>query len=276
MTLPEEFTFSQSSLQDFADCPSRFQLRYLLRQRWPAPEVDDLLEYERNQEQGAAFHRLVQQHLVGIPAEALLARLTKPEQADLRSWFETYLRGGLDGLPADRRAEVTLTVPLGEYALLAKFDLLAVEAGGRAVIVDWKTGDHLPKSERLARRLQTIVYRYVLAKGGDHLYGGKPIPPEQIEMVYWYAALDGATRRFPYDAAQMAADEAYLLALVAEIDDPAQAFPLTPDEARCRYCVYRSLHDRGRFGGPLAGWEEDAEMDLDFELDLEQIVAIEF
>ena len=85
--------------------------------------------------------------------------------------------------------------------------LLDHVTGGRAIIVDWKTGAHIPKAERLAKRLQTIVYRYVLAAGGDGLNGGQPIPPERIEMIYWYADHDGETLRFRYDAAQFAADD---------------------------------------------------------------------
>jgi CRISPR/Cas system-associated exonuclease Cas4 (RecB family) len=275
MNLPDDFTFSQSSLQDYVDCPRRFQLRYLLNQRWPAPEVDDMLEFERRMEQGERFHHLVHQHLAGIAPDTLTKRLTDP---DLRRWFAAYLKNGLDDVPSQVRPEITLTVPLGEYMLLAKFDLLAVEPGGRALIVDWKTGAHIPKAERLAQRLQTIVYRYVLAAGGDGLNYGEPIPPERIEMIYWYAKHEGATRRFPYDAAQFAADEAYLRGLVAEIDSRAD-FPLTPDESRCRFCVYRSLCNRGENAGSLAEWDETDDPALDdgdFTLDIGQIAEIEF
>lgn len=274
MNLPADFIFSQSSLQDYTDCPRRFELRYLLRQRWPAPEVDDMLEFERRMEQGDHFHHLVHQHLVGIPPEILTKRLTDP---NVTRWFAAYRRTGLDGLPAQRRPETTLTVPIGDYALLAKFDLLAIEPNGRALIVDWKTGAHIPRTETLTKRLQTIVYRYVLAKGGDQLNNGNPIAPENIEMIYWYADHDGATRRLPYDSTQLAADEAYLLNRVTEINTRPD-FPLTPDESRCRFCVYRSLCNRGESAGSLANFDEDYDNTTlsDFSIDLDQIAEIEF
>lgn len=275
MNLPEDFVFSQSSLQDYADCPRRFQLRYLQRQRWPAPEVDDMLEFERRMQQGEHFHHLVHQHGVGIPPELLTKRL---EDEQVRGWFETYLRNGLDGVPDERRAEMTMSVPLGEYTLLAKFDLLAIKPSERALIMDWKTGQRFPSADALAARMQTVVYRYVLAKGGDHLNGGKPIPPEQIEMVYWFAEHDGETRRLPYNAAQFAADEAALLQLVHEIDTRPD-FPLTSDERVCRFCTYRSLNDRGVTAGSIAEWETDELdniSDSDFNIDLDQIAEIEF
>ncbi|NCT22292.1 PD-(D/E)XK nuclease family protein, partial [bacterium] len=59
------FTFSQSSLQDYADCPRRFQLRYIEQLAWPAVETEPALENERRQQEGLLFHRLAQQHLIG-------------------------------------------------------------------------------------------------------------------------------------------------------------------------------------------------------------------
>lgn len=271
--LAPDFTFSQSSLQDYVDCPRRFELKYLLQQRWPAPEVDDMLEFEHRMEQGDRFHHLVHQHLLGIPPQILTKRLT--DTAVIR-WFDAWLRAGLDDLPTQRRPEITLTVPLGDYALLAKFDLLAVEPG-RALIIDWKTGAHIPRAETLTKRLQTIVYRYVLAKGGDHLNNGQPIPPEHIEMIYWYADHDGTTRRLPYSQTQLEADETYLLGLITEIDTRAD-FPLTPDETRCRFCIYRSLCNRGELPGSIDSWDEDTN-NLNFDdlmIDLDQIAEIEF
>lgn len=272
MNLPEDFIFSQSSLQGYVDCPRRFQMRYLQRQRWPAPEVEEILQYEQRMAQGEQFHHLVHQHLVGIPDSLLLKRL---EDSAVRTWFQTYLATGLTDLPEDLRPESTMTVPLGDFALAARFDLLAIQPGQRAVIMDWKTGQHIPAREHLASRLQTIVYRYVLAKGGAYANGGKTIPPEQIEMVYWYAQHSGKTLRFAYSAAQMAADETYLLALLAEINTRPD-FPLTVDDSRCRYCVYRSLWDRGREAGPIDAWDEDTESLESFTIDLDQIGEIAY
>jgi CRISPR/Cas system-associated exonuclease Cas4 (RecB family) len=271
--LPNDFMFSQSSLQDFVDCRRRFELKYLLKQRFPAPQVDDILEFEHRMEQGERFHQLLHQHLIGIPSDLLHARIQDSEVAD---WFTIYLKNGLDNVPNQRYPEKTLTIPIGDYGLLAKIDLLAI--GDTIQIIDWKTSRYIPQGNTLDNRLQTIVYRYVVAKGAAYLNGAKPIVPEQIEMVYWYAVHGGETRRFNYSQTQFEVDEAYLLQLIADIDK-TQGFPLTSDERRCRFCSYRSLCDRGRVAGSLEEWDtadyESADLS-EFEIDFEQIAEIEF
>jgi hypothetical protein len=64
-------TLSQSSLQDYVDCARRFQLRYIDRLSYPAIESEPALENEKHQQEGEYFHRLVQQYLIGIPAEQI-------------------------------------------------------------------------------------------------------------------------------------------------------------------------------------------------------------
>lgn len=271
--LPDDFVFSQSSLQDYVDCPRRFELKYILRQRWPAPEVDDMLEFEKRMEQGQRFHQLVHQHLLGIRAEMLTQYINDDK---VKTWFETYLNNGLKNVPSNRYPEQTLTVLIGQYAFLAKFDLVAF--GDTVVIMDWKTSRNLPKREWLASKLQTIVYRYVLAKAGNKLNNNQPILPEKIEMRYWFANHNGNVFAFKYDAAQAQTDEQYLLDLAKEIDTRA-IFPLTDDIHRCQFCAYRSLCDRGKSAGSLEEWElaDYDDIDLtDFEIDIDQIAEIEF
>ncbi|MYD11135.1 MAG: PD-(D/E)XK nuclease family protein [Chloroflexi bacterium] len=273
MSLSADFAFTQGSLQDYADCARRFELRYIQRLRYPAPEVNQILEYEERIRQGNRFHKLAQQHTNGIPAELLGRSLA--DEPELARWWQDALAGGLDDLPPQRHAEVTLQTPLGGQRLVAKYDLLALAPGGAAVIVDWKTGERLPARDVLERRLQTVVYRYVLAQAGAHLYSG-PIPPERIRMDYVYVARGAQRVSFVYSAAQLAADEARLLEMVGAIGAAAE-FPLTEDARRCKYCTYRAFCDRGD-AGDLRDFESDEADEADEALDLEfdQIAEIEF
>ena len=276
MTLPTDFQFSQGSLQDYVDCPRRFQLRYLLRLAWPAVEAEPALENERHLQQGAAFHRLIHQHVLGILPARLSSTVT---DADLRRWWHNYLEHGLKDLPATRYPEVVLSAPLGGYRLIAKYDLIAVDAGRRSVIVDWKTSRKRSRRRWLAERLQTKVYPYLLVRAGSHLNAGQPFEPEQVEMVYWFAEYPDDPARFTYDTAQYEADEAYLTSLIVEIAGVRdEDFPLTTQERHCRYCPYRSLCQRGIRAGAYDEIEDELELGegFDVSLDFEQIAEIEY
>jgi CRISPR/Cas system-associated exonuclease Cas4 (RecB family) len=276
MTLPIDFQFSQASLQDYVDCPRRFQLRCVLRLAWPALEAEPALENERYLQQGAVFHRLVHQHALGLPPDQLSRTVT---DEDLRRWWHNYLAAPPADLPASRYPEIVLSAPLGSHRLVARYDLVAVDAGRRATIVDWKTSRQRPRHAWLAGRLQTRVYPYLLVRAGVHLNAGRSLQPEQVEMVYWFADFPANPARFAYDAAQYEADGVYLAALSEEIarlgDDD---FPLTPQERRCRYCAYRSLCQRGISAGAFDEMEDESEPgdDFDLALDFEQIAEIEY
>jgi CRISPR/Cas system-associated exonuclease Cas4 (RecB family) len=272
--LPDTFQFSQASLQDYVDCPRRFQLRYVLMQPWPALVSEPPSEAEQQMQRGADFHRLAHQHILGLDP-ARLAETIHDET--LARWWQTYLARPPAGLPdAVRRAEIVVTVPLAGYRLLAKFDMLAAVPGERMTIVDWKTSRKPPTRRTLARRLQTRVYRYLAVESTASYNGGQPPRPDQIEMIYWFANEGGKTERFAYDAGQHRADHDYLAALIREIvAREEEIWPLTPDVRQCRFCNYRSLCDRGVKAGFLVDLERDLEPE-EIEIDLEQIAEIEF
>jgi hypothetical protein len=280
--LPPGFNFSQGSLQDYTDCPRRFWLRYVLRLAWPAVQSEPALENERRLQQGERFHRLAQQYWLGVPAERLEAMI---QEAELHAWWEPFMRFARSLRGAGRLyPELGLSAPLGEQRLVAQYDLLAASEDGRFTIYDWKTSARKPQRDWLKERLQSRVYPYLLASAGASLNGGQPIPPEAIEMVYWFPAQPDQPERFAYGARGYAEDQATLRALAQEIarraeaaDAPA-AFPLTGQEKRCAYCVYRSLCERGERAGSLetGELEAEAEPELELTLDFEQIAEIEF
>jgi len=272
--LPETFQFSQNTLQDFVDCPRRFELKWVLMQPWPALITGQPLEFEQHMQRGSALHHLAHQAALGLDPEQLAAAIHDPV---LASWWQTFRDYPPPRLPETiRQAEVTVSAPLAGHRLMAKYDLLAADPGERLVIVDWK-GVHKPPSRAaLARRLQTRVYRFLAVKAGTGFNTGRRPQPEQIEMVYWFAAREGQVQRFPYDAQQYAADAEYLFDLVSDIGSRQEpGWPLTGDERRCRFCNYRSLCDREVGPGFLEDMEDDVEVE-ELDIDLEQIAEIEF
>jgi len=155
-------TLSQSSLQDYVDCARRFQLRYIDRLAYPAVESEPALENEKHLREGELFHRLVQQFLIGVPAEQV-GRLANTD--NLNRWWGNFLQSknlsGFEDLTG-LHPEATLSAPLGNFRLLAKYDLIAVREN-KAAIYDWKTYRKRPRDEWLSARMQTRVYRALLA-----------------------------------------------------------------------------------------------------------------
>jgi hypothetical protein len=233
-------------------------------------------------EQGRRFHQLAQRHSLGLPETDLNRTLDDP---DLRRWWRNYRESPPPRLPtALRRPEVALSTPQSGYRLVARYDLVALDAGQpgqrRAVIVDWKTNQKRPNSTTLAARLQTRVYRYVLAEAGAALNDGVPPSPHQITMVYWFAEHPAQPEILPYDAAQHAADAAYLADLIARIAAHATSdekeWPLTSNDRHCRFCTYRSLCDRGVLPGPLTEFDADQALDLSLDFEFEEVEEIEY
>ncbi len=287
LPLPPTFAFSQSSLQAYEDCPRRFWLAYVEQLAWPAIEASPVQEHEQMIRLGSTFHRLVQRAEVGLEPDLLAAGLEPP----LAGWFNTYLRHRPADLPNTlREIEHTLTIPFPNrlqaganapeqpaYRLAAKYDLIAVEPGERAVIIDWKTTRQRTDPATLRQRLQTLVYPYLLVEASTGLPWG-PIQPEQVEMRYWFTSAPAQPVIFRYDQAQHAAAHERLHSLLQQIlsSRSAAEFPKVPDtpinrKRFCNFCVYRSRCDRGILAGDVSEVEDPENF---FAVDL--TTALEF
>ena len=275
---------SASSLQDFADCPRRFQLRHVLGVHWPLPTTETVDVWEIRQQMAQDFHRLAQQYLLGIPAATLTKSVDDP---DVKRWWQAFTDYALGLRSAEVLPEVGLSIPFQGHRLYARYDALALfeasgheeikalgrdEAAAAFVILDWKTYRRRPTRGWLASRLQTAVYPLVLAQGCQ-LFGIRaPSAPEEIELRYWLAEDPQNPESFLYSAGRYAADLERLEGLVADINrllQPRQrstlkeTWPLTADMQLCRFCDYRSLCDRGSQGSDVNLAEAFDEDDLD-------------
>ncbi len=274
MKLPPDFSFSQNNLQDFIECPRRFELRYVLRQPWPAIQSQPVLEHEQHLRRGEVFHQMVQQHQIGLPVEKISAQAY---DQNLLGWWEDYLGSQPHPLPEQRFVEHTLQMTHGKYRLLAKFDLIAIHPGKKLVIVDWKTGRRKPTRATLAHRIQTRLYPFLLWKCSGAFDKAITYSPDQIEMIYWFTADPLSPERFKYTQKQAERDGEYLLELTQQVEHCLETFfPLTSQERRCALCVYRSLCNRGITAGSVDE-EMDEEVD-DERLDIafDQIGETEF
>jgi len=282
--------FSQSSLQDYEDCPRLFQLRHIQQIAWPAPVVTPNTENEHYTQRGNAFHMMVQQYFLNVPPDSL-GKLAKRDPL-LFQWWHDFIDYKPDFIGYTQYPEITLSTTIGDHRLVAKYDFIGVHTspslifqedtlGTKVVIMDWKTSRKLPKREGLSRKLQTRVYPYVVARAGTSLTNGNPIIAEQIEMVYWFSNFPTAPIKIAYNQEQLETDENYIMGLIQNINAlGSEEAPMTDNKKRCRFCAYRSLCDRGDIAGSFDELEDDwlavdSIEDLDLDLDYNQTLEIE-
>jgi hypothetical protein len=262
MSINPDFVFSANSLQDYVDCPRRFELKYLLKRDWPAEESEPVLEWEHELQLGTRFHQLVYQYLSGLPEEALLA---SSNDSDVESGFRNFLAFYSQQKFSRVFPEFRVRVPLGDYQAVAVYDLLALTPEDHLVILDWKTSRKIPRREWISERMQTVLYPFAALESAGNFLPEVAFTAESIQMTYVYVchAVDN-TLSFSYNAAQHTTNHAYLEKLVAEIAAlELGAFRLTDEKRRCKFCVYRSLCERGENAGSLLELEAEPELDLD-------------
>ena len=276
MILPTDFIFNQNNLQDYADCPRRFELKHVLKQSWPAVLSEPLLEVEAHQHLGQNFHQLVQQYELGLEQKEIERSI---HNADLLSWWRNYLEFAPKGLKANRFVEHTLSIPFHDFRLLSQYDLILYDNHSKCLIVDWKTSRIRLPSNYLHHRMQSIIYLYVLAEVGSPSPKLPTIKPESIKMVYWFPQFPHESEIINYSSQEHNQSGELLKSLVMEINQKKLGeFAITENEKMCRFCNYRSLCQRGIQAG---NWQEQEAVDIEnqispLDLDFDQIKDIAY
>ena len=270
MAIDPTFTFSANSLQDYLDCPRRFELKYLLKQSWPAATSEPVLEFERHIQLGSQFHQLVHQYIHGIPWEILAKTII---DADLADWFDNFLATYAKLEFIQVFPEQSVRIHLAGFQVVAIFDLLGITEDNQIHILDWKTSKFMPRKDILSNRIQTRLYPLAALESTASFIRNQSIPAEQISLSYIYVQKKQSqnTVNFDYDQSRSLQDKAFLESLITEImgKEPG-SFTRTQDERKCKYCVYRSLCERGITAGNFEEQEDEVDIEqllenLDYE-----------
>jgi len=272
--IPPGYLFSQHSLSTYLRCPRRFLYKYVDHQPWPQPEDEDPREYEEHLARGRTLHTWLERQHLGLDMEPIVAAC---EDERLWTWWRAAQSFDRTALPSGvREAELPLVVPLGSYGLYARYDYVALDPGGEAVVVDWKTLEARPSLRALRERIQTRVYLYALVAAGHVLSGGPPVVPSQVRMLYWFANFPEDTATIPYSLQSYRSDARNLCQLVEGIaHGPRESFVCADDPRLCARCSYCSLCGRDKTvpSADVQGWLDE---DIDFGLDLDEAEELEY
>lgn len=264
---------NQSAFQDFLDCPRRFELHFLNETSWPAAQGSPLLKFERLTETGNRFHQLCQQFFIGIDGELLSRSITDPQLGDLWDSFLPYGRS-IQSHPG--LSEQILRIPFGDHFLDAKFDLIVQLPNDSFLIIDWKTAAAKPSRTILANRVQTYLYPYILKHAGEDLFPNSFSNTSSIAMQYYYPLSSSPEEFFAYSEEEETQTQHKITSLIDQIQEKMNRpdpFPMTEDQKKCQYCLYRSYCERGFDTSPLPPGLEIENEDLTnvhFNIDLIQ------
>ena len=268
---------NQTSLQDFLDCPRRFELGFLNDTLWPAAHSSPLASYERLTEIGTQFHQLCQQLFIGIEPGLLTSAIS---DSDLLRLWQSFLPYGQTLQPYTIASEQILRIPYQDHYLLAKYDLIVQISSNDYLIIDWKTSTKKPSRTTLANRVQTYLYPFIFQQAGNELFNVDEILPATIKIQYWYPLSDVHEEIFPYSDALHLDSSMTISDLIEQIEDfvsSSKQFPLTEDHSHCKYCIFRSFCERGTETNQiLPGADIDNEDLSNVYFDLDLIKEIEY
>ena len=233
-------SMSRTRLETFLLCQRRFELRYLKELPWPIPPTAP--EQATARQEGELFHQLIAQHYLALdsgPAE--VGELAPP----VREWWGNFLRSA-PRPAADARlfVEMSLAVPVGNFLLTGRFDLVVV-APERVDIYDWKTGR--PRSNKaLAEDWQTRLYLALVVEGGEAL-GLPRLSGDQVQMTYWYARSPADSQKIGYSQLDHRRNLGEINRILDDLDRQLAAgedWPLTSDLSICARCAYQNYCGR--------------------------------
>jgi len=236
---------NQKNIQDYLDCPRKYQLTSLDNLAWPAAVSANLAKIERSTYLGNQFHLICQQYFSGIPPALLEDQIIDP---DLKIMWENFLPFGISLIEYPAIPEQLLSYLYYDHRLIAKFDLIVKNSSTKYIILDWKTGFKKPSREVLINRVQSYLYPFIFCHSGSDLFDENSINPDQVEMHYFYPFCTDPHEVFPYSEQIHTEISSRLEKIISDITKTIQGsdkFPLTEDHIQCQYCIFRSLCDRG-------------------------------
>lgn len=171
------FYYSQNSLNSFIKCPLKFKLKYIEGICWKSDFTAEE-DYYKSIEKGLNFHLICERYFSRIPVGEI------NEDKDLIKWTNSLK----NKVPIKDKntylTEYEIKITKGDIRLQAKYDLIVITEEKKVQIWDWKTENRKLSKSEMEKRIQTIVYMYVLRESIAKILGLN-LKAEDIEMIFW-------------------------------------------------------------------------------------------
>lgn len=227
------FYYSQNSINTFIRCPLKFRLKYLENLSWKRQDSIGG-DYYENIKQGLDFHLICERYFEGIPMEELDDDDLIKKVNSLKSTFKI-----------DKRkrylVEYEVKMTKGVIRLQAKYDLVIVTPDKKIQIWDWKTENRKLSIKEMRRRIQTLVYMYVLAENVENIFGFE-CKPEDITMNFWQPQYENNIITVEYSKKAHIENEEYLGRIIKNINSyDFYNFNAKFYSSRCKFCEFNYL-----------------------------------
>lgn len=242
MTVANDFTFSQSSLQSYLNCQFQFYLKYVRNLDWPSALLDPWNPTEIERQSGIRFHQLVQNHFLGVPEALLNKHAQEDGNPKMTEWLANFLKSAATNEGGSFYPELSVYARIEDFNFSAKFDLLVLDEK-KTHIFDWKTSKNPPRTEWLRKRVQTQLYP-LLARSAHQKQFPDQIAPA-IDFTYWEASFPDKSIHFAFEQSDLQYAEQLICGLASEIvSKPLDSFNKTTRIEKCTYCLYRTYCQR--------------------------------
>ncbi|MBW9148275.1 PD-(D/E)XK nuclease family protein [Clostridium sp. CM028] len=224
--------YSQNLLNTFDKCPLRFKIKYLDNVKWKKDSIDNE-DYYENMNMGLDFHLICERYFSNIPAGIDNSNI------DLMNSFNS-LKGKFTLLDENIYfTEYEIKMRKDNIRIQAKYDLIIIKPNNKIEIWDWKTENRKLDYKEVCKRMQTIVYMYILGESSLKIFD-KDIPLENISMNFWQPQFKDDIITINYSKSNHKIHEDKIMEITHSLDNYDFSLDFNSElySAQCKYCEF--------------------------------------
>lgn len=223
--------YSQNLLNTFDKCPLKFKIKYLENLRWKKDSIDNE-DYYENMNMGLDFHLICERYFSNIPVGV-------DNNNELMNWFNS-LRDKFTILDENIYfTEYEIKMKKDNIRIQAKYDLIIIKPNNKIEIWDWKTENRKLDYKEVCKRMQTIVYMYILGESSLEIFD-KDIPLENISMNFWQPQFKDDIITINYSENNHRIHEEKIMDITRSLDNFDFNFDFNSElySTQCKYCEF--------------------------------------
>lgn len=226
------FYYSQNSLNTFSKCPLKFKLKYMEDIAWRNDSPLDL-EFYNSIKTGLDFHLICERYFSNIPIGIECC------SEEVIKWTEALKRKMLINKNYLYFPEYEIKMVKDHIRLQAKYDLVIIKPDGGIEIWDWKTENRKLTQMEMEKRVQTIVYMYVIMERAKDIFG-IDVKAEDIKMTFWQPHYEHQELTVCYSRDIHMKNEEYIEKLIRNIKDYnfEEDFNKELYSKQCKFCEF--------------------------------------